>query len=186
MSRLYDALLWVGVFVALVFLLSIVAALITGPTTATTPQPTAPHPHITSLEGGATVPTDTYVTFAAPIVSNPVGSPKPSARATSTPRTHSVGSPLLAGFATWYANGPGIFGAAGPDLRRVLGDWRGSYVVVTGFTNGQAHSATVLLSDWCLCSGAHQPRLVDLSVTAFERVCGSLSLGVCRVEVQWP
>ena len=151
-------------------------------------RPTADNPFIASLQYAApfevAAPSSLMVSGVTPVPS-PADGQRPRSVPVSTPRTHAVGSPLLAGFATWYANGPGIFGAAGPDLRRAVGDWRGAYVVVTGFTNGQAHSATVLLSDWCLCTGAHQPRLIDLSVQAFLRVCGSLSLGVCRVEIQW-
>ena len=97
-----------------------------------------------------------------------------------------MGRAFLAGWASWYANGPGFFAAAGPELRRDVGSaWRDSSVVVTGVGTGQARSVSLPLTDWCRCTGSAD-RLIDLSVAAFERVCGPLSLGICRVEVQWP
>lgn len=60
--------------------------------------------------------------------------------------------------ATWYCepgvsvctNGfrwDGAYGAAGPELRAALGDWRGRTVYVNG--------VPVKLIDWCACGGGH-------------------------------
>lgn len=53
-----------------------------------------------------------------------------------------------------YPDGPGqdFYGAAGPELRRLLGDWRGRTVTVTG-ADGQ--HARLTLVDFCACGGSH-------------------------------
>lgn len=70
------------------------------------------------------------------------------------------------GVATWYDDGPGIYAAAGPELRN--GAWRGSTVDVCGKA-----CIPVRLSDWCACGDrAGLPTLLDLSADAFARVAG--------------
>jgi rare lipoprotein A (peptidoglycan hydrolase) len=86
-------------------------------------------------------------------------------------------SSLRSGLATWYDDGPGLYAAAGPDLRH--GDWRGSFVTVTS----GSRSVTVQLTDWCACGDRNgRPTLLDLSATAFRRLA-PLSKGVIAVEV---
>lgn len=83
----------------------------------------------------------------------------------------------LTGTASWYNNGSGFYGAAGPQLRH--GDWRGSYVRVC--TNDQC--IKVQLTDWCQCyKGTERERLIDLSLDAF-RSLASPSRGLVRVTV---
>ena len=109
-------------------------------------------------------------------VTSPSASPVVSARPTSLPR------PSLVGTATYYTPQPGWFGAAGPALRRALGDWRGQTVMVCGFLNGQSRCHPILLSDWCACGLGH---VIDLTESAWSYVCGlPLSAGICKVEVQ--
>ena len=82
------------------------------------------------------------------------------------------------GYATWYATGSPSWAAAGPELRHP--GWRGSSVTVSG----PAGRVRITLGDWCACGKRHGvPTLIDLPPAAFQRVCGSLSLGVCRVTV---
>ena len=84
-----------------------------------------------------------------------------------------------AGYATWYATGSPRWAAAGPELRHP--GWRGSSVVV----RGPAGRVRITLGDWCACGKRHGlPTLIDLPPAAFQRVCGPLSLGVCRVTVR--
>lgn len=103
--------------------------------------------------------------------------PSPSPMPTGTrpaadgdaPDRHSLG-----GIASWFRS-PANVAAAGPDLRHWLGrGWRGTHVRVAG----PAGTAVVRLGDWM-----RRDRLVDLDDGAFVRVCGPLSLGVCRVRV---
>jgi len=47
-------------------------------------------------------------------------------------------SALRSGLATWYDDGPGLYAAAGPDLRH--GDWRGSFVKVCKENDREATS----------------------------------------------
>lgn len=54
--------------------------------------------------------------------------------------------------------------------------WRGSVVTVTGPDGGW----TLTLNDFC----ANGTRLLDLSDEAFTKVCGPLSMGVCRATVE--
>jgi hypothetical protein len=96
---------------------------------------------------------------------------RPPRIAQPRPRTETQHSPRLipprgrsgdgrvTGVATWYcwpaypsrcASGypaGGKYAAAGPELRRALGHWRGRYVFVNG--------VRVRLIDWCACGGDH-------------------------------
>jgi len=86
----------------------------------------------------------------------------------------SPGPQALRGTASWFRS-PADTSAAGPALRAALGrGWRGTFVRVTG----PAGSAVVQLGDWM-----RRDRLIDLDDGAFRRVCGPLSLGLCRVRV---
>ena len=88
-----------------------------------------------------------------------------------------LGPATQSGLATWYDDGPGLYAAAGPDLRH--GDWRGSFVTVTS----GSRSVTVQLTDWCACGDRNgRPTLLDLSASAFRRLA-PLSRGVIAVEV---
>lgn len=85
---------------------------------------------------------------------------------------------VVRGVATWYDDGPGIYGAAGPALRH--GDWRGRVVQVC--SNGKC--LKVRLTDWCACGKRNgQSTLIDLSSGAFARLA-PLSRGVIRVTVK--
>ena len=100
----------------------------------------------------------------------PAATAKPRA---ATPARHSV-----SGTAVWYRYRRG-HAAAGPLLRKALGaGWRGSTVRVCS----AGRCATVVLSDWCLCSGGR--RLVDLDVRSFSLLADP-SRGVIPVEVKW-
>jgi len=88
-----------------------------------------------------------------------------------------LGPATQSGLATWFDDGPGLYAAAGPDLRH--GDWRGSFVTVTS----GSRSVTVQLTDWCACGDRNgRPTLLDLSASAFRRLA-PLSRGVIAVEV---
>jgi len=96
------------------------------------------------------------------------------------------GSSTQSGLATWYDDGPGLYAAAGPDLRH--GDWRGTFVTVTvvnsrGDSGERPVAVTVQLTDWCACGDRNgRPTLLDLSASAFRRLA-PLSRGVIAVEV---
>jgi len=90
-----------------------------------------------------------------------------------------VGSVLLGGWATWYDDGDGLYAAAGPVLREVLGDWRGQRVTVCADA-----CVRVVLRDSCACGERHgDPTLLDLSPAAFRRLA-PLSAGVARVSIE--
>jgi len=83
----------------------------------------------------------------------PTAKPKPAIK----PRPR-LGSGRVRGSATYYCwpgrsrctrgfPSGGAYGAAGPELRRALGNWRGKTVYVNG--------VRVKLIDWCACGGNH-------------------------------
>jgi hypothetical protein len=96
--------------------------------------------------------------------------------------TGDIGTALLGGWATWHDNGPGMYAAAGPDLRRALGPgWRGTVVEVGG--PGGA-SVRVRLTDSCACGERHGlPTFLDLSADAFAQLA-PLDWGVVAVSIE--
>ena len=93
------------------------------------------------------------------------------------------GAPLAArsatGWATWYDDGPGMYGAV-PSWR--WGD-EPYTVQVCGFEGGRTNCVLVTVRDFCLCGDRHGvPTVIDLSPSAF-RALAPLSRGVIRVTV---
>lgn len=81
------------------------------------------------------------------------------------------------GTASWYAVS-GDVAAAGPALRRALGDWRGALVEVCA-----GRCVTVKLVDFCQCyKGQRGERLLDLSDSAFAQLA-PLAVGILHVRV---
>jgi hypothetical protein len=93
-------------------------------------------------------------------LSSPTPRPKPTAKklpAARVPATKTT-SRSVKGVATWYCE-PGVsictygypasgaYGAAGPDLRAAIGNWRGRTVYV--------NDVPVKLIDFCSCGGDH-------------------------------
>jgi hypothetical protein len=88
-----------------------------------------------------------------------------------------VGFRGLAGTSTWYAYRSGQ-AAAGRALRDAIGaDWRGATVRVCH----AGRCLSVVLTDYE--SSLIPGRLIDLSSSDFLTLCGSLSKGICSVEV---
>lgn len=86
----------------------------------------------------------------------------------------------LSGTASWFASPRGS-AAAGPALRAALGpSWRGTEVTVTA----GGRSATVRVSDWCLCRVGGSVRLIDLPRADFGALADP-SLGLVASEVSW-
>jgi hypothetical protein len=113
---------------------------------------------------------------APSIPPTPTPSPKPTTRPTRQPTT--AGQVVVSsGLATWYNNGPGFYGAAGPALRK--GNWRGRAVIVCH----SGRCVKVRLTDWCACGPRHGVQtVIDLSPAAF-RALAPLSRGIIKVEV---
>jgi hypothetical protein len=93
-----------------------------------------------------------------------------------------VGTALIGGKATWYDDGSGLYGAAGPVLREALGGdpaFRGQTVRVCA-----DDCVLVRLTDWCACGDrGGVPTLIDLSPDAFARLA-PLSAGVIDVTIE--
>lgn len=113
--------------------------------------------------------------------------------------------PSATGIASWYGNPrrygePAIawytrtspwgepvefYAAAGPELRRILGDpnpYHEHYpVTITNPATGQTIEAVVV--DWCGCNTGRREKLIDLSPAAFEALGVPLSRGIQEVEV---
>lgn len=113
--------------------------------------------------------------------------------------------PSVAGIASWYGNPrrygePAIawytrtspwgdpvefYAAAGPALRRFLGDpnpYHEHYpVTITNHATGRTIEAVVV--DWCGCNTSKREKLIDLSPAAFEALGVPLSRGIQEVEV---
>lgn len=84
---------------------------------------------------------------------------------------------MVEGWVSWHATGrDGPFAAACGGYRSTFPGWRGSVVVVAGPAGGW----TLTLNDFC----ANGTRLLDLSDEAFKKVCGPLSMGICRATVE--
>ncbi len=114
-------------------------------------------------------------------------------------------APSATGIASWYGNPrrygePAIawytrtspwgepvefYAAAGPELRRLLGDQNPYHehypVTITNPATGQTIEATVV--DWCGCNTGRREKLIDLSPAAFEALGVPLWRGIQRVEV---
>ena len=93
----------------------------------------------------------------------------------------------ITGTATYYCNGDpkrgpisrctrgypdGMYAAAGPELRRLLGDWRGREVIVT---DAIGNVAVVRLIDFCACGGDH---IIDLYWTAYSGIVNPVTVSV--------
>jgi hypothetical protein len=93
-----------------------------------------------------------------------------------------IGTALVGGKATWYDDGPGLYGAAGPVLREALGGdpaFRGQTVRVCA-----DDCVLVRLTDWCACGDrGGVPTVIDLSPDAFARLA-PLSAGVIDVTIE--
>jgi hypothetical protein len=93
-----------------------------------------------------------------------------------------IGTALVGGKATWYDDGSGYYGAAGPVLREALGGdpaFRGQTVRVCA-----DDCVLVRLTDWCACGDrGGAPTLIDLSPDAFARLA-PLSAGVIDVTIE--
>jgi hypothetical protein len=91
----------------------------------------------------------------------------------------SAGTPQHSGWATWYDDGPGLYGAV-PSWH--FGD-EPYTVQVTAFEGGQAQSIFVTIRDFCACGDRGEiPTVIDLSPAAFRELA-PLSAGVIRVVV---
>jgi hypothetical protein len=92
-----------------------------------------------------------------------------------------AGGAPLTGWATHYPAASPTDGAAGPDLRAMLGKgWRGQWVRVC---HG-SECVRVQLRDWCACGDRHgKPTLVDLPKQTFSRLA-PLGLGVIPVSIR--
>jgi hypothetical protein len=121
--------------------------------------------------------------LAAYVVPEATTGPPPVLAASAAPTGDVSVGPLIGGLATWYDDGPGYYAAAGPDLRKALGEnWRGMSVSVS--VKGR-EPTLVVLSDWCACGRRNgSPTLIDLSPQAFIDLTGDLSIGVVRVSVE--
>lgn len=78
-----------------------------------------------------------------------------------------------------------FYAAAGPELRRLLGDpnpYHEHYpVTITNPATGITIEAVVV--DWCGCNTGKREKLIDLSPAAFEALGVPLSRGIQEVEV---
>jgi hypothetical protein len=113
-------------------------------------------------------PTRTAETYVYDYMVTPTASPSPKPTAKPKPKVRAVVKPKakpvirsrskVSGVATWYClpgksrctrgfSSGGAYGAAGPELRKALGNWRGKTVYVNG--------VRVKLIDWCACGGNH-------------------------------
>ncbi len=173
---------WLEPLLLILFVLAVAAIALSARVEAARPLPTIANPYVLSLREVPIVDPSS-VSTAPP-------SAGPSSYATRTPGptvapVHAVGTPLLAGWATHYWNGPGLYAAAGPDLRRILPGYHHGLVTVCAFPNGQSRCAAIPTVDFCACGERRGlPTLLDLSDDAYRLLCGSLSSGICRVSVQ--
>lgn len=134
-----------------------------------------PAPAAVTFSDTRAAPADT----PAPATPSPTADPGARRSSRSTPR------PILSGYATWYATGPGcLCAAAGPLVRQSLGaGWRGASVTVCGIHGDVCERVTLV--DFCACGPRHgEPTLLDLSDEAFV-LLAPLSVGVIAVTVRW-
>lgn len=127
------------------------------------------------------LPSATLPATSTPVQSEPplasIGSdPLPTLAPTRIPaRTTEPGSggSALRGRASWYDDGPGLYGAAGPGLRK------GQLVRVCA----AARCVRLRLTDVCQCyRHTARQRIIDLSPAAFSRLA-PLSRGIIYVTV---
>lgn len=104
-----------------------------------------------------------------PLQQRPFGLRKPSHK----PSVRTVHQSLAVGTASWYDDGPGLYGA--------VHSWRwGDTRYVTRVClAGTRRCVNVVVRDFCGCPGG---RVIDLSPAAFRRLT-SLSLGLVRVTL---
>lgn len=127
-----------------------------------------------------TVP-DAVVVDPLPVAPKPVPDPRPRQQREPRPRSAPLDPPrhaprtspgdVVRGVATWYCwpsypsrctvgfSSGGAYAAAGPELRRALGHWRGRFVFVNG--------VRVQLIDWCACGGNH---VIDVYHSTWVRI----------------
>lgn len=147
---------------------------------ASTPRPApasanteVPSPSADRMWALPEAPTTRPVPQPSPVVATDLLSSQPT-----NVHEANVSPARLSGIASWYRYVPGQ-AAAGPRLRAMLGDWRGTVVVVSrdGF------SVRTQLSDWCQChEGQPDERLVDLDARTFSQIA-PLSRGLVVVDV---
>jgi Lytic transglycolase len=105
--------------------------------------------------------------------------------------TQAVGTALVAGWATYYDDGPGLYGAV-PGYRQghpyyvcVRLDVQLHADLATCGKKG-SHSVVVRVRDFCACGDrSGRPTIIDLSPAAFKRLA-PLTQGVVRVTVESP
>lgn len=114
-------------------------------------------------------------------VSGPISTRRPPTAQPSV--APSFGKHRTAGLATWYDDGPGLYAAAGPSLRRAIGPhWRDTIVTVCSRSRC---ADGVILSDWCACGPRNgRPTALDLSLYTFSRL-STPGRGVIEVIVSW-
>jgi len=140
------------------------------------------HPYPDPVPGGVPLPAAANAASegpSGPTSSMPVSPEQARTEALGAMVEGEIGTVLLGGWATWYDDGDGLYAAAGPVLRDVLGKgWRGQRVTVCADA-----CVRVVLSDWCACGERHgDPTLLDLSPAAFRRLA-PLSAGIVRVSI---
>lgn len=155
--------------------------------TAVSVPPTTYHPYEGTMYPFPPSPTALNTQSSPSLAPTFTPSPAPSAsrttsvkaEPTSKPKSNISGGTLVAkGVATWYDDGPGLYGAAGPALR--TGNWRGRAVTVCS----GSRCVRIRLTDWCACGSRNgRQTVVDLSTSAF-RALAPLSRGVITVEVR--
>jgi len=150
---------------------------------AFTPFPSPPAPTLPATccrpDDEPEQPTISAPDSSSPDVTQPAdkGIPVPSPAV-----VRAAGAFQVRGYATWHATGRnGLYAAAGPALRRMLGPgWRNELVLVV---KGRK-AVQVRLSDWCACGRRHgEPTLLDLSDEVYDYL-GRLSSGIMHVTVE--
>jgi hypothetical protein len=97
---------------------------------------------------------------------------RPSVEQKAPPRT------ALQGVGSWFP-APAGTAAAGRSLRAFLGHgWRNDRVRVCG----PAGCRVLVVNDWM----GNPRRVIDLPAVEFPRICGPLSIGLCKVRVSRP
>jgi len=127
-------------------------------------------------------------------VADPLGPPTPvlawSTRGIASwyGRVGFYGEPAIAWYTrkTKWGNPVIFYGAAGPELRRLLGDKNPYHEHYLVMVRNKKTGKTIIVDvvDWCGCSkGAKREKLIDLSPAAFQALGLPLSRGVQIVTV---